>query len=242
MRAIPVGISKVNPALTRLWARGSRSRLNFNPAERSAQPSSISGLDDVTKPSLVAINDIFSVSAALLRADPAEEWIATQPVTRREIRLARSLVAISVVAGLAASSLIPAALFAPHDWNLGDRALFVGAGLGLAVTLAAGLLATLSVLGGRAETALVLVQTSLFAGVVIGALVGLRSIPEIAGLAGPRDGPAWLALLPSTWFAQAVIGEFVAPLAATATAIALLFIVPAAPAPGPLRRGAVDFV
>jgi len=180
--------------------------------------------------------------APLLRADPAEEWIATQPVTRREIRLARSLVAIAVVAGLAASSLLPAAIFAPHDWSLLDRAVFVGAGLGLALTLAAGLLATLSVLGGRAESALVLVQTLLFAGVVIGALVGLRSVPELARLTGPHDGPTWLTLLPSTWFARAVTGEVGAALAATATAIALLVVVPSAPAPGPLRRGALAFV
>ncbi len=180
--------------------------------------------------------------APLLRADPAEEWIATQPVTRREIRLARSLVAIAVVAGLAASSLLPAAVFAPHDWSLVDRAVFVIAGLGLALTLAAGLLATLSLLGGRAESALVLVQTLLFAGVVIGALVGLRSVPALARFASPDDGPAWLALLPPTWFARAVTGQWIAALVATAGAIVLLVAVPSAPAPGPLRRGALAYV
>ena len=180
--------------------------------------------------------------APLLRADPSEEWIAAQPVTKREIRLARSLVAILVVMGLAASSLIPAAIFAPHGWDLGDRFALVVAGLGLALTLAAGLLATLSVLGGRAEGALVLLQTLLFASVVVGALIGLRSVPELARVARPEDGPQWLSWLPSAWFARGFTGTWWPAVLATISALALLVIAPAAPAPSALRRGALSYV
>ncbi|MCY2959933.1 MAG: hypothetical protein NTY35_07180 [Planctomycetota bacterium] len=180
--------------------------------------------------------------APLLRADPSEEWIAAQPVTQREIRLARSLVAIVVVAGLAASSLIPAAIFAPHGWSFVDRATLVVAGLGLALTLAAGLLTALSVLGGRAEGALVLLQTLLFAAIVVGALVGLRSVPELARIARPEDAPAWLAWLPSTWFARALAGSWWPAIVASFAALTLLVAAPAAPAPSALRRGALSFV
>lgn len=180
--------------------------------------------------------------APLLRADPCEEWVAAQPVTKREIRLARSLVAILVVAGLAASSLIPAAIFAPDGWSLADRAALVVAGLGLALTLAAGLLTALSVLGGRAEGALVLLQTLLFAGIVVGALVGLRSVPELARIVRPEDGPAWLAWLPSTWFARGFAASWWPALVASASALVLLVVAPAAPAPSALRRGALSVV
>lgn len=180
--------------------------------------------------------------APLLRADPSEEWIASQPVTPREIRLARSLVAILVVAGLAASSLVPAAIFAPHDFDVADRVALVAAGLGLALTLAAGLLAALSILGGRAEGALVLLQTLLFAGVVVGALIGLRSVPELARIARLEDGPAWLAWLPSAWFARGFAGTWWPAVAASACALALLVVAPAAPAPSALRRGALSYV
>ncbi len=180
--------------------------------------------------------------APLLRADPAEEWIASQPVTQREIRLARSLVAILVVAGLAAASLIPAAIFAPHDWSFLDRAALVVSGLGLALTLAAALLTALSILGGRAEGVLVLMQTLLFAGIVVGGLLGLRSVPELARIAQPADGPAWLAWLPSTWFAVALTGAWMPTAIASGSALLLLLIAPSAPAPSALRRGALTIV
>ncbi len=177
--------------------------------------------------------------APLLRADPAEEWIAAQPVTQREIRLARSIVAILVVAGLAASSLVPAAIFAPQGWSILERVELVAAGLGLALTLAAGLLTALSVLGGRAEGVLVLMQTLLFAGIVVGGLLGLRSVPELARLARPEDGPAWIAWLPSTWFAAGFGGSWLPALGASCAGLVLLVVAPSAPAPSALRRSAL---
>ncbi|MBL8860993.1 MAG: hypothetical protein JNK02_03195 [Planctomycetes bacterium] len=180
--------------------------------------------------------------APLLRADPADEWLAAQPTTGRELRLARSLVAIAVVAGLAAASLLPAALFAPEGWSLADRIALFAAGVGLALTVAAGLLALLATLGGRAESGLVLLQTLLFGGIVAGGLVGLRHVPEIARVARLEDGPAWLPWLPSAWFASGVVGDALPACAAAASALVLLVLAPSAPAPRALRRGALSAV
>ncbi len=178
--------------------------------------------------------------APLLRADPAEEWIAAQPVTPREIRLARSLVAVLVVGGLAASFLVPAAIFAPWSWSFGDRLALIAVGLGQALVLAATLLAALSLLGGRAEGLLIGLQTLLFGAIVVGALVGLRSMPELARIAEPASGPAWLAFVPSTWFAAGFVGSWKAAAIASVAALVMLVVVPSAPAASASRRSALS--
>ncbi len=179
--------------------------------------------------------------APLLRSDPAEEWLAAQPVTPREIRLARSLVAVTVVGSIAAAALLPMALFAPASMDLTQRALLFATGLGQALAVTAALLAVLSVLGGRAESVLVALQTVLFGGVVLGALLGLRHVAGMARVTAPGDGPAWLPWFPPAWFA----GPFVAapsfawraagPVAVVA-ALVLLWLAPAAPAARASRR------
>jgi hypothetical protein len=180
--------------------------------------------------------------ASLLRADPAEEWVAAQPISPREARVARSVVAIAVVVTLAVASLVPAALLAPNGYGVPERISLLAAGLGLALSLAGVLLAFLSVLGGRAESLLILLQTGLFAAIVSGALVGLRAIPQIARLGGPDDAPAWLAAMPPAWFAAALVGEHTPALLATAAALALLVLAPSAPPPGALRRGNLSII
>jgi hypothetical protein len=178
--------------------------------------------------------------APLLRADPAEEWIAAQPVTAREIRIARSVVAVTVVLCIAAAALLPAAALAPASMGLAQRAALFVWGLGQALAVAAALLALLSALGGRAEAALLGLQTLLFGAVVAGALVGLRHVPELAQVAQPGAGAAWLAAFPPSWFAAAVVGEPGRAALAALLAVALLTLAPSAPAPRAAGRGALD--
>jgi hypothetical protein len=128
----------------------------------------------------------------LLRSDPAAEWVEALPVTRGELRLARTLLVLFAVFVLSLASLLPAAWFAPP--GLAGKIALVGAGLGQAILVAALLLALQSTLGERAETLLVLLQTVLVVGVVLGLAVGLRSCrgslgsrrPSIPGSASCR--------------------------------------------------------
>jgi hypothetical protein len=202
---------------------------------------------DVLPPSTYALA-LLSLSAALLtlpllgdlapllRADPSQEWLEAQPVTRRELRLARSLVAATVVLTLAAASLVPAAALAPPAMAWDARLVLLGSGLLQALVVAAALLAVFSLLGGRAESALVLLQTLLFALVAAGALIGLRHVPELAKL--PRDA-AWPAWYPPAWFASVLRGELAAAASAGALALGLLFAAPSAPAPQASGRSAL---
>jgi len=174
----------------------------------------------------------------LLRADPAEEWVAALPASRRELRAARALHVVVVLAWLALGSLLPAVLLAPEAGALGRALLFLG-GLGLVVAVAAGLLAVHGLLGERAEPLLVLVQTLLFAGSILGFVLGQELFPALAA-AGELGGAAWTWLYPPAWFAAPLAGlgwqSAAAPTLALAGAALLFALVPAAPARRAARR------
>jgi hypothetical protein len=168
----------------------------------------------------------------LLRSDPSAEWVEALPVTRGELRLARTLLVLFAVFVLSLAALLPAAWFAPDSAGFSGRIALVGAGLGQSILVAAFLLALQSTLGERAETLLVLLQTVLVVGIVLGVAVGLRLLPRIAGLATPVGSE--LGFLPPAWFATVLVppGEALpwiwraAPWASAAAALVLLALCP----------------
>ena len=56
-----------------------------------------------------------------------------------------------------------------------------------------------------------LVLASVVVGVLVGLVAGLRSVPAMQALVHPGDVPAWLWLLPPTWFAAALAPLVSAP-------------------------------
>jgi hypothetical protein len=172
----------------------------------------------------------------LLRSDPAAEWVEAQPVTRTELRLARTLLLLSAVGVLSLAALLPAACFAPSA-SLALRAAFVAAGLGQSLFLAALLLGIQSVLGERAEALLVLLQTILVVAIVVGLAAGLRLVPRMTHLDAPSG--SGLSAFPPAWFATALVPPGAAltaawraaPYAAAAASLAVLALAPLPPAP-----------
>ncbi len=140
----------------------------------------------------------------LLRSDPAADWIEAQPIRRVELRIGRTLVALVLLFALVLSALVPAALFAPSSMEWSVRLGLIAVGSLQAVFLLAAILCVQSLLGRRAEGLLVLLQTVLVAGVVIGIVAGLRYVPKLAHLASPSDASASLAAHPSAWYAASL--------------------------------------
>jgi hypothetical protein len=177
----------------------------------------------------------------LLRSDPAAEWVEALPVSSAELRLARTLLVLFAVFVLSLAALLPAAWFAPETAGLAGRVALVAAGLGQSVLVAAFLLALQSTLGERAETLLVLLQTAIVVGIVLGIAVGLRLLPSIAGVATPVD--SGLGFLPPAWFATVLVPRSAdlswawraAPIVSTAGALLLLA---SCPLPKPPRARA----
>jgi hypothetical protein len=182
----------------------------------------------------------------LLRNDPAAGWVEALPVRRSEIRIARTLLLLVSIAALALAALLPAAWFAPQEVTLGGRLALIAAGFVQALFLAAALLLVQSALGERAEPLLVLVQTLLIGGVVLGFASGLRHVPALAGVTSPAHGSPWLALFPPAWFAVVLAARegtstawSSAPWIATAVAALVLAIAPLPPATRARRSGGV---
>lgn len=165
----------------------------------------------------------------LLRADPAAEWVGALPVRPIELRAARVLCIAVLLGSLALASLVPAALLAPAGSTVGLRAGIVALGLVETLVMAAALLALQALLGGRAEGGLVLVQTALFAGVVVGAVLGLRWLPELARLEAPLERAT---LFPPVWFAAWLFpGRAPGAWLALASALGAALVFAAAPFP-----------
>lgn len=168
----------------------------------------------------------------LLRADRAEDWIGAQPVRAFELRAGRVLCILLLLGGLALGSLLPVALLAPEEVGLGARAALVLAGLAQTYLVAALLLSLQAWLGGRAEAALVLVQTFVFCFVIVGFIAGLRLLPLLAQLAAPKltllaYPPAWFAtVLLDAPFAQASLGFAWLACGASVLALVTLAIAP----------------
>ena len=114
----------------------------------------------------------------LLRTDPAEQWVATLPITPFESRMARTLHLCVMLFALALASLLPATFLLPEETLLSTRIAFPFIGLGMATFLAAVLLTLQGLLAGRAEGVLVLIQTVL----VISVVVGLVSVALLLGV------------------------------------------------------------
>lgn len=149
---------------------------------------------------------------ALLRSDPAAEWVETLPISRLELRLARTLLILFSVGVLSCAALLPAAAFAPDSIGWSGRFVLVAAGLAQGLAIVALLVALQSALGDRAEGALVLVQTLLFTGIALGLVVGLRWVPRITHLEGPAGSADGLAFLPPAWFASYLAPSGLSPL------------------------------
>ena len=139
---------------------------------------------------------------ALLRSDPAAEWVETLPVSRFELRLARTLLILFSVGVLSLAALLPAMWFAPDSAGWSGRLTLLVAGLAQGLAIVAVLVALQSALGDRAEALLVLLQTLLFTGIALGLVVGLRWVPRLTHLEGPMGAAEAVAFLPPAWFAS----------------------------------------
>lgn len=185
----------------------------------------------------------------LLRADPAREWIEAQPVRPVELRLARTLILLVLVGTLASAALVPICVLAPGALGFGGRLALFAAGLGQAFVAAAILLAFQSLLGRRAEGVLVLLQTLLVGGVILGILLGLRLVPQLTHVSGPSDLAPLAQLAPPTWFAVVAsapertdtLATF-APWIAVVVAAALLFLAPQSTAAPARARSTLGWV
>jgi len=181
---------------------------------------------------LVLAFPLLSDLGALLRRDEGGEWIATLPATALELRLARALHLVLALAGLTLAWFVPFALLAPEALGAARAALPL-AGLGLALLLAALLVWAQELLLERASGLLVLLETALVIGAVVGLLQLLGQLPQLARLT-PDD--ARLAWLPSSWFAAALTGASPLPaLAGAGLGAVALWAVPAAAHPAARR-------
>lgn len=174
----------------------------------------------------------------LLRQDAGEEWAATLPIRPIERRIARTLHLLLLLFGLALASLLPATWLLPSATSLGARLAFPLCGLAFAACLAAALLLLQSLLAGRAEGLLVLVQTLLVVAVVVGLVVGVRHVPLLARTPHLGDaGGGFLWLVPQAWCAAPLAGvegeptRAWLPALAGLGALACLALLPPASAP-----------
>ena len=182
---------------------------------------------------LVAVPLLGELSG-LLVTDEAEAWVGALPVRPFELKLARLLHLLIELGLLSLGALVPAALVAPTQMDVGARLALVGLGLGQSLFLAAALLLVQATLRGRAQALLVLVQTLVLAGVVVGAAAGLRQVPQLIELS--TQGSAALLAYPPAWFAAPLaldgLGEvwpWLAPGVLVASAL-VLALMPAPPA------------
>ena len=172
--------------------------------------------------------------SGLLVTDEAAAWVGALPVRPFELNLARLLHLLIELGLLSLGALIPAALVAPAEFGLSARVALVGLGLGQSLFLAAALLMAQATLRGRAQALLVLLQTLVLAGVVVGAAAGLRSVPQLIDMSSEATG--FLRAFPPAWFAAPLALDgldpswaWIAP-AVIAGSVLLLVLMPAPPA------------
>lgn len=177
----------------------------------------------------------------LLRADSSAEWIEAQPVRRSELRLARILLVMTLLAALSSASLLPASVLAPDGFGAGARLVLIAAGLAQAVVVAAVLLGLQAAVGERAESLLVGLQTLLVAFVIAGLVVVPRFVPLAREWTGFEALSPLARATPPAWFAALCAGASAQPMwpaaAALAAALLVLFFAPLPPAPRARRTG-----
>jgi len=183
---------------------------------------------------------LLSELGLVLRRDEGGEWAESLPARPIELALARLLQLVLLLLLLALAFLVPAALLAPAGFGLVPRLLLPGLGCGLALVLAAVLIWFQRLLQGRAESLLVLLQTALVVGTVVGLLTVLGHVPELARLTPQEGASSWLAFFPPSWFAAPLAGggasEWSTPLAVSALALLSLFFARTPRARAELRR------
>ena len=135
----------------------------------------------------------------LLRADPASEWVGSQPVRPSELRLARVLLLAMALSALTLASLVPLTLLSPGSTPWLERLGLLAGGLLQTGFLAAVLLWVQAAFALRAESVLVALQAVLLAGTLIGLLGMLGHLSALAGVDYPKGAllaypPAWFAL------------------------------------------------
>jgi len=167
-----------------------------------ALPPFVYGLFALTLTAALVTIPLIGELGWILRRDPAEDWVGSQPVRPIERRIARALHLGTVLWVLALGSLLPAAFFAPEVTDVLPRVLLPVLGLGLVTLLAAVILFLQNLLGERAESVLVGFQTLLVVSVVVGIVLGIRSVPTLASMPTLGDDHAtFLWLYPPSWFA-----------------------------------------
>ncbi len=177
----------------------------------------------------------------LLRADEAGDWVEALPARPFELKAARTLHLLIALAVLSLGSLLPAALLPGAPLGLAARLALPALGLLQALVLASGLLALQAALGGRAQGLLPAIQTLLFAGLVVGGVMGLRLVGDLLAVEGPGElSPLAFGCLPPAWFAAPLAPglsahAWLAPLATVAAALLLLAVPP--PRVAAARRG-----
>lgn len=189
---------------------------------RDALPAFPYALFALSGGALVLAVPLFSDLGAILRRDEGGEWIRALPATRAELALARVLHLLFALAGLACAWFVPCALIAPAELGAG-RVGLLGAGLALGLPLAAGVLWLQELLRERAGGLLVVLETALIVGIVVGLLQLFGHLPELARLT-PES--ATLRYVPTAWFARAVVGAeaWTTLGASVAGALALWFV------------------
>ena len=152
---------------------------------------------------LVAL-PLFGELGDLLVRDEADAWVSALPVRPADLRLARLAHLCIVLGFLTLGALVPAAVIA-HGFSFAERLGLIAAGLAQSIFLAALLVTAMSVLSGRAQALLVLLQAGLFLGAIVGGALGLRHMDALRGLQGPAEHG--LAAVPPAWFAAPLASQ-----------------------------------
>jgi len=183
---------------------------------------------------------LLSDLGAILRQDSGLEWLAALPARAAERTLARVLHLGLILAALVVAWCVPFALLAPDGLGLASRlglpVLALAQGLGLAALL----IWAQQLFLARAQGLFVLLETALFAGIVIALLTLLGRLPELAALAPDAAALAWL---PPAWFARAVVhggAALVVPALVCLGSVGALLAVPASEQRRGVRRGAFE--
>lgn len=133
---------------------------------------------------------------ALLRSEAADEWTGALPVKRGELALARAILAVAMVELTALGPVAAAAALAPAGWTWAARAGLAVSGLALGLGMAAVFVLLHAVAGRRLEPLLVAIQAAVAVALVLGLVLGVRSLSRLA-----HATPADCAWLPLTWLA-----------------------------------------